>query len=85
LEGEIVLVLDEGRRKGVGGVENGRERNETVMRAGDICVQRGTMHAWTNRSDANARMLFVLLPSEKVRLETGEELEATEYAKAPDS
>ena len=46
LEGELVLVLDEG---------------ETVVRAGDIVVQRGTSHAWANRSNANARIAFVLI------------------------
>src|SRR3954447_8180199 len=42
LEGEIWAVLDEG---------------ETLMRAGDVLIQRGTFHAWSNRSDKNARML----------------------------
>lgn len=46
LEGEIVLILDAG---------------ETVVRAGDIVVQRGTNHAWANRSNANCRIAFVLI------------------------
>lgn len=46
LEGEIVLILDEG---------------ETIVRAGDVVVQRGTSHAWANRSGANARIAFVLV------------------------
>lgn len=46
LEGEIVAILDEA---------------ETVLRAGDILVQRGTNHAWANRSQANARICFVLI------------------------
>jgi uncharacterized cupin superfamily protein len=46
LEGEIVAMLDEG---------------ETVLRAGDILVQRGTSHAWANRSDRVARICFVLI------------------------
>ncbi|HYE27426.1 MAG TPA: cupin domain-containing protein [Allosphingosinicella sp.] len=46
LEGELVLILDEG---------------ETVVRAGDIIVQRGTSHAWANRSDKDARIAFVLI------------------------
>jgi mannose-6-phosphate isomerase-like protein (cupin superfamily) len=49
LEGELVLVLDEG---------------ETVVRAGDVIVQRGTSHAWANRSDGNARIAFVLIDGE---------------------
>ena len=46
LEGELVLILDE---------------SETIVRAGDIIVQRGTSHAWANRSNANARIAFVLV------------------------
>ena len=46
LEGEIVLILDDG---------------ETIVRAGDIVVQRGTAHAWANRSGSNARIAFILI------------------------
>jgi mannose-6-phosphate isomerase-like protein (cupin superfamily) len=46
LEGELVLILDEA---------------ETIVRAGDIVVQRGTSHAWANRSSANARIAFILI------------------------
>jgi mannose-6-phosphate isomerase-like protein (cupin superfamily) len=46
LEGELVLILDD---------------SETLVRAGDIIVQRGTSHAWANRSSANARIAFVLI------------------------
>jgi mannose-6-phosphate isomerase-like protein (cupin superfamily) len=46
LEGEIVLVLDEG---------------ETTVRAGDIVIQRGTNHGWANRSGKNCRICFVLI------------------------
>ena len=49
LEGEIWAMLDEG---------------ETLMRAGDVLIQRGTFHAWSNRSDRTARMLFVLIDAE---------------------
>jgi hypothetical protein len=48
LEGEIWAVMDEG---------------ETLMRAGDVLIQRGTNHAWANRSDATARIAFVLIDS----------------------
>ncbi|WP_067839331.1 cupin domain-containing protein [Nocardia lijiangensis] len=34
---------------------------ETVMRAGDVLIQRGTTHAWDNRSDTPCTILFVLL------------------------
>lgn len=46
IEGEIVLVLDAGER---------------VLKQGDVVVQRGTNHAWANRSGHVCRMLFVLL------------------------
>jgi quercetin dioxygenase-like cupin family protein len=46
LDGEVVLVLDD---------------SETVLRAGDIAVQRGTSHRWENRSDRTARMAFILI------------------------
>jgi hypothetical protein len=46
LEGEIWAVMDEG---------------ETLMRAGDVLIQRGTNHAWANRSAKTARIAFVLI------------------------
>ena len=46
LEGKIWLIVDDG---------------ETLMRAGDIAIQRGTNHAWANRSKANCRIAFVLV------------------------
>ena len=50
--GEIVSKYDDG--------------TETVLHAGDMCVQRGTMHAWINRSSQWARMYFVLLGKEYI-------------------
>jgi hypothetical protein len=49
LEGEVWAMLDE---------------DETLMRAGDVLIQRGTFHAWSNRSDRVCRMLFVLIDAE---------------------
>ena len=49
LEGEVWAVMDE---------------DETLMRPGDVLIQRGTYHAWSNRSDRIARMLFVLIDAE---------------------
>jgi mannose-6-phosphate isomerase-like protein (cupin superfamily) len=49
LEGEIYAMMDEG---------------ETLMRAGDILIQRATNHSWSNRSAAVCRMAFVLLDLE---------------------
>jgi mannose-6-phosphate isomerase-like protein (cupin superfamily) len=49
LEGEVTLIMDEG---------------ETVVRAGDIVIQRGTNHGWANRSGRNCRIAFVLIDGE---------------------
>jgi hypothetical protein len=46
LEGELTLIVD---------------RGETTIRAGDIVVQRGTSHAWANRSASICRVAFVLV------------------------
>ena len=46
LEGELTLVMDEG---------------ETVIRPGDIVIQRGTNHGWANRSGKSCRIAFVLI------------------------
>ena len=46
LEGEIYLVLEE---------------EERLMKQGDFLVERGTNHAWANRSDKPCRVLFVLI------------------------
>jgi hypothetical protein len=46
LEGEIYAVMDDG---------------EALLRAGDVLIQRGTNHAWANRSSATARIAFVLI------------------------
>jgi len=46
IAGSLWLVLDEG---------------EIELHPGDIVVQRGTNHAWSNRTDQMARMVFVLL------------------------
>jgi quercetin dioxygenase-like cupin family protein len=47
LEGETWLLLDDG--------------SETRMGPGDAVVQRGTNHAWANRSDRPVRMMFVMI------------------------
>ena len=49
LSGEIYAVMDQG---------------ETLMRAGDVLIQRGTSHAWSNRTDQPARVAFVLVGAE---------------------
>lgn len=49
LEGEIVLILDD---------------SEVTLRAGDVCIQRGTNHAWANRTDKVCRVAFILVGGE---------------------
>jgi Cupin domain len=46
LEGDIVLLLSD---------------SEVSLTAGDVVVQRGTDHAWENRSDRPTRMAFILI------------------------
>jgi len=50
LEGEVWAVMDQG---------------ETLLRAGDVLIQRGTNHAWANRSERTARIAFVLIDGER--------------------
>lgn len=49
LSGEITLLLDD---------------QNVVLKAGDVVIQRGTNHAWSNRSDTPAMMLYVLIDGE---------------------
>ncbi|NIO09540.1 MAG: cupin domain-containing protein [Deltaproteobacteria bacterium] len=49
LSGEIYAVMDEG---------------ETLMRPGDCLIQRGTSHAWSNRSNEPCLVAFVLIDAE---------------------
>ena len=51
LSGEIYAVMDEG---------------EELMRAGDVLVQRGTNHAWSNRTSETVRVAFVLIDAHPV-------------------
>ena len=46
---EITLILDEG---------------EVELRTGDVVIQRGTSHAWSNRSGKPVKMLYVLIDAE---------------------
>jgi len=46
IEGELVLIMEEGER---------------ILRPGDVVVQVGTNHGWENRSDTMCRIAFVLL------------------------
>ncbi len=49
LSGEIYAMMDEG---------------EVLLTAGDVLIQRGTNHAWSNRSDEPAYLAFVLVDAE---------------------
>ena len=49
IEGEVVLILDD---------------SEVVLKKGDVVVQRGTDHAWENRSDKVTRMAFFHVDAE---------------------
>lgn len=40
--------------------------DETLVHAGDVVIQRGTNHAWTNRSDKPVRIFFVMVGAEPV-------------------
>jgi mannose-6-phosphate isomerase-like protein (cupin superfamily) len=46
IEGELTLVLDD---------------SEVQLKPGSVVVQRGTNHAWANRSGRRCRMLFILV------------------------
>lgn len=49
LQGEITMLLDD---------------QDVLLKAGDVVIQRGTNHAWSNRSDKPALMLYVLIDGE---------------------
>ncbi|CAK4034596.1 Hypothetical predicted protein [Lecanosticta acicola] len=66
IEGDIELILDSGETR--------------RMAPGDICVQRGTMHAWRNASDTKwARMLYVLQPSKPLQVGSGGKVLGEDY------
>jgi hypothetical protein len=51
LKGEIYALMDEG---------------EVLLRSGDVLIQRGTNHAWSNRTDEPCTIAFVLIDAEPV-------------------
>ena len=51
IEGEIEMDMDDSTVK---------------LKAGDIMIQRGTNHAWANRSNKRARVAFVLVDAERL-------------------
>ena len=60
LSGEITMIIDDG---------------EVQLKAGDVVIQCGTNHAWSNRSDKPCDVMFVLIdgsfdPELKAKFET---------------
>ena len=55
LEGEIEMDMDDGT---------------VTLRQGDVMVQRGTNHAWMNRSAARARLAIVLVDAKPLGIGT---------------
>lgn len=51
LSGEIYALMDEG---------------EVLLKAGDVLIQRGTNHAWSNRTDEPCYVAFVLIDADPV-------------------
>jgi len=51
LSGEIYALMDEG---------------ELLLKAGDVLIQRGTNHAWSNRTEEPCCVAFVLIDAEPV-------------------
>ncbi|ETI60039.1 cupin domain-containing protein [Marinomonas profundimaris] len=46
IEGELTLIVDNG---------------EAILKPGSVVIQRGTNHAWANRSGKMCRILFILI------------------------
>jgi len=46
IEGELTLIVDKG---------------EAILKPGSVVIQRGTNHAWANRSGKMCRILFILI------------------------
>jgi quercetin dioxygenase-like cupin family protein len=54
LDGEVDMELDSGEC--------------AHLQRGDVVVQRGTIHAWANRSAHMARMIFVLVAADPIHI-----------------
>ena len=54
---DYVIVID-------GEIEMDMDDSTVKLKAGDIMIQRGTNHAWANRSSKRARVAFVLVDAE---------------------
>jgi len=54
---DYVIVIE-------GEIEMDMDQSTVKLKAGDILIQRGTNHAWANRSSKRARVAFVLIDAE---------------------
>jgi quercetin dioxygenase-like cupin family protein len=54
---DYVIVIE-------GEIEMDMDASTVKLKAGDIMIQRGTNHAWANRSGKRARVAFVLVDAE---------------------
>jgi len=54
---DYVIVME-------GEIEMDMDDSTVQLKAGDILIQRGTNHAWANRSNRRARVAFVLVDAE---------------------
>ena len=50
ISGEVDLLLDAGEAKG--------------LKPGDVVIQRGTNHAWANRTDKPCQIAFILIDAD---------------------
>jgi hypothetical protein len=51
VKGKIVMMMDE-------------EEDDLVLEAGDVLVQRGNNHAWSNKFDETCIIAFVLMDAD---------------------
>src|SRR5439155_22826782 len=54
---DYVIVIE-------GEIEMDMDASTVTLKQGDIMIQRGTNHAWANRSNKRARVAFVLIDAE---------------------
>jgi len=58
---DYVIVLE-------GEIDMDMDQSTVKLKAGDVMVQRGTNHAWANRSSKRARVAFVLIDAEPLNI-----------------
>ena len=60
---DYVIVME-------GEIEMDMDQSSVKLKAGEVMIQRGTNHAWANRSDNRARVAFVLIDAEPLGIGT---------------